>query len=520
MSYNKARGDTMIISIVELFERLRKTYLGIKDYNIAEPIDITDIEFITKDFNSNKNQILYLGKSSQLLNFHGDMKGSFILINDVDLSTKLKNCNYVLVDCDEDLFELWNYIKTLFMKQMYTSNPATSLLNSLAQGKGLKYLLQIGAENINNPIILIDGEFSVLAYSTNKEIKDSLWKENIEVGYCSYEFIAAVKKIKSVKESPLSIEPYKVVCDESNINKFVSKVIIHGKVVAYLLLLQEEGEVLEEHLNIFKVLNSAITEELKSNSTYKNIKGVKYENLLLDLLEGKITEEAVALERMKSAECNFGEEIHVLLMDISNYTLNGKDKNLKASIEEELIGSKSIFYKDDILILLDKKHKNQSLDQVLESFLPFLKKKKLVIAVSGKTTRLTEIKDKYFEAKNTMNYAKKINKESFIHKYKDFKFYDILNKVEDNLLKYCNEDVLRLMQFDKENSTEYCKTLKIYMESNQNINMTANKLFIHRNTLSYRISKIKELLSMDFREGEHLFEILYTFRILEFLEKI
>jgi len=76
------------------------------------------------------------------------------------------------------------------------------------------------------------------------------------------------------------------------------------------------------------------------------------------------------------------------------------------------------------------------------------------------------------------------------------------------------------MQFDKENSTEYCKTLKIYMESNQNINMTANKLFIHRNTLSYRISKIKELLSMDFKEGEHLFEILYTFRILEFLEKI
>jgi len=424
MHYNVLRGGIVNISIVTLFEKLKREYNAIINYSIVNPVEITDIEFITKDFNPKKEEILYLGKISQLKGFEENLKGSFILVEDECLEDKLNQSNYIMVNNDEEVFELWNYIKNIVMKQIYISNPATSLLNSLAQGKGLKYLLQIGAESLNNPIILIDGEFSVLASSTNKEIKDSLWKENIEMGYCSYEFIAAVKKLKSVKESPLTIEPYKVICDESSINKFVSKILIGGKVVAYLLLLQEEGEVLEEHLNIFKVLNSAITEELKSNSTYKNIKGVKYENLLLDLLEGKITEEAVALERMKSAECNFGEEIHVLLMDISNYILNGKDKNLKESIEEALVGSRSIFYKEDILILLDKKHKNQSLDQVLESFLPFLKKKKLTIAVSGKTTRLTEIKDKYLEAKNTMNYAKKINKESLIHKYKDFKFYD------------------------------------------------------------------------------------------------
>lgn len=520
MHYNVLRGGIVNISIVTLFEKLKREYNTIINYSIVNPVEITDIEFITKDFNPKKEEILYLGKISQLKGFKENLKGSFILVEDEYLEDKLNQSNYIMVNKDEEIFELWNYIKNIVMKQIYISNPATSLLNSLAQGKGLKYLLQIGAESLNNPIILIDGEFSVLASSTNKEIKDSLWKENIEMGYCSYEFIAAVKKLKSVKESPLTIEPYKVICDESSINKFVSKIIIGGKVVAYLLLLQEEGEVLEEHLNIFKVLNSAITEELKSNATYKNIKGVKYENLLLDLLEGKITEEAVALERMKSAECNFSEEMYVLLLDISTYALNVKDKNLKASIEEAFIGAKSIYYKDDIIILLNKNSKHQSFEQLLENFLPFLKRKNLPMAVSSRASKLIEVKDRYFEAKNTMYYAKKLHKEGLLFKYKDFRFYDLLSHVEGDLAKYCNEALIKLMQFDRDNSTEYCKTLKIYVENNQNINLTASKLFIHRNTLSYRITKIKELLEMDLMDGEQLFNILYTFKILEYLEEV
>lgn len=520
MHYNILRGGIVNISIVNLFEKLKREYNVIINCNIANQIEITDIEFITKDFNTEKEEILYVGKASQLRGFKENLKGSFILVEDEYLEDKLNQSNYIMVNNDEEVFELWNYIKNIMMKQIYISNPATSLLNSLAQGKGLKYLLQIGAESLNNPIILIDGEFSVLASSTNKEIKDSLWKENIEMGYCSYEFIAAVKKLKSVKESPLTIEPYKVICDESSINKFVSKIIIDKKVVAYLLLLQEEGEVLEEHLNIFKVLNSAITEELKSNATYKNIKGVKYENLLLDLLEGKIAEEDVALERMKSAECNFSEEMYVLLLDISTYALNVKDKNLKASIEEAFISAKSIYYKDDIIILLNKNSKHQSLEQLLENFLPFLKRKNLPMAVSSRVSKLTEIKDRYFEAKSTMHYAKKLHREGLLFKYKDFRFYDLLSHVEGDLVRYCNESLLKLRQFDKDNSTEYCKTLKIYLENNQNINLTANKLFIHRNTLSYRITKVKELLEMDFMNGEQVFNILYTFKILEYLEEV
>jgi len=59
-----------------------------------------------------------------------------------------------------------------------------------------------------------------------------------------------------------------------------------------------------------------------------------------------------------------------------------------------------------------------------------------------------------------------------------------------------------LTNHDQRNESELLKTLDIYLQQGMNRIATAQDLFIHRNTLKYRLKKIEELTHIDFDDPE------------------
>ncbi|MBN2980380.1 helix-turn-helix domain-containing protein [Cohnella algarum] len=70
---------------------------------------------------------------------------------------------------------------------------------------------------------------------------------------------------------------------------------------------------------------------------------------------------------------------------------------------------------------------------------------------------------------------------------------DILAGYSDNLL-------LPLLAKDEEYRAEMLKTLEAYMANEGNVNETAKELFVHRNTVLYRLEKASELLRIDLKK--------------------
>ena len=65
-----------------------------------------------------------------------------------------------------------------------------------------------------------------------------------------------------------------------------------------------------------------------------------------------------------------------------------------------------------------------------------------------------------------------------------------------------------LQQEDEENNTELYETLKMYFLCAHNVVETANALHIHRNTLIYRLKKIRELIGDDIEDVKKSEELL------------
>lgn len=75
-----------------------------------------------------------------------------------------------------------------------------------------------------------------------------------------------------------------------------------------------------------------------------------------------------------------------------------------------------------------------------------------------------------------------------------------------------------LDNYDAGKNTELYETLKIYTKTGFSKNRTAELMFMHRNTVNYRIQQIENLFSVDFSDPSLLFKLQYSFYIDAFLK--
>ena len=58
----------------------------------------------------------------------------------------------------------------------------------------------------------------------------------------------------------------------------------------------------------------------------------------------------------------------------------------------------------------------------------------------------------------------------------------------------CPEPLIRLIRYERKKDNQYLKILKTYLACNFNISETAKQLYMHRNTLLYKLERIREIL--------------------------
>lgn len=75
--------------------------------------------------------------------------------------------------------------------------------------------------------------------------------------------------------------------------------------------------------------------------------------------------------------------------------------------------------------------------------------------------------------------------------------------------------VRKLVRYDRENSSDFVKTLRCYLDNNLNVSNTYQELYIARTTCLYRIGRIREISGIDFTNPS---ENLYLRIMLHLLE--
>ena len=73
-----------------------------------------------------------------------------------------------------------------------------------------------------------------------------------------------------------------------------------------------------------------------------------------------------------------------------------------------------------------------------------------------------------------------------------------------------------LLSYDGINTGSLCETLENYLKHNCNAKRTSEAMYVHRNTLNYRLKKISELLNCDLEDMNKCLSLKLAFLIMKY----
>ncbi len=94
---------------------------------------------------------------------------------------------------------------------------------------------------------------------------------------------------------------------------------------------------------------------------------------------------------------------------------------------------------------------------------------------------------------------------------------NLISKITDDqaLDDFVEAHLGTLLKADQLRDSSLCVTLRQYLKHNCNAKETAEAMFLHRNTLNYRLGKIKEILGQDLDDLETCLNLRLSFTILD-----
>ncbi|MFF2590916.1 PucR family transcriptional regulator [Peribacillus butanolivorans] len=143
---------------------------------------------------------------------------------------------------------------------------------------------------------------------------------------------------------------------------------------------------------------------------------------------------------------------------------------------------------------------------------------KVFSGIGNEYSSILQLRKSYLEALEVINAAKFIGKpEQLPFQYSKLGIFRYLEMISNHHGKtnYINMDLQILQKKDQENQTKLLQTMEIFLLNNCRIKPTAEQLYIHTNTLKYRMNQIADLTSIDFDDFHSRIQLYVDLQLLK-----
>ncbi|MEK4851442.1 helix-turn-helix domain-containing protein [Paenibacillus sp. FSL H7-0756] len=500
-------------------------------WNKALTTAYADTMLITKSLTHFSPEYIYVGYQSGLPGYaEGLEQASLMLINDIvepasgQHQLMYSGQNRMEFGAEEDVFELYNQIRELFLEEAEREQAKGRMLEACVAGKGLDVIVCAAAELMGNPVIIIDVSYKVLAASDCSGVTDPTWSDNLHKGYCSYDFIAAVHQLKSVQTGIESLEAYEVECSGSQVTKLVAKIRIGSKPVGNVIVLGDTRPIERRDHELAGFTAGLVAAELAKNSFYRNSSQAEYEELIYGLLENEENGPLLIQESLRSGMHLPEGRLSVLVLDLAGYDVSVSDKHtgyLRDQLHLHFGEERLIFYHEYMVGVSEGESVSSKSREVDPSLREFLVSHQIRLGISRQFTGLTDCRKYYLQALKALEIGRIVWPAEPCVLYADVQLYDLLSPHAQHDSRDVSHPALTVLrEFDEKHHADLYHTLYSYLKNNQQLQKTADELFVHRNTLRYRLRQIDELIQLDLSQIDHVLRLYMSYQMTDYLEKL
>ena len=430
---------------------------------------------------------------------------------------KEKNCpvpleKLCLFPDGTSLILVFNRIQELFDK---CDRWNQKLMELQMEDGSIHQMLEISYPIFSNPLLVQNLDFTTIASCHIPETSDTVPSLTL---YQGMDFINTMKQdaqFNKVREwNDVFFFPDHITGLRS-LNLNIKK---YNRTAFRIIIPEQETPFRSYDSGLLKHLGSYVEYALLHNVMQKPRKDKTLHSILMNLLSNRNADYIAISGQLTS--CGWSSEhtylcltLQITYLDVQNLTVN----SICEYIENVIPGSCAFSYKDHIAAYVNLNMFGGTVDDISEKLIYFIRDSFLKLSFSNTMDGHMHLRRQYIQASAAQSIGNKHHPYLWIHHFSQlalpYIFHQATVQIPGTML--CHEKLVKLQEHDRDQGTEYMKTLEVYLHNNLNAVKSARELFIHRSTFLYRLEKICKILDSELTDYEELLYLMISFYLLQ-----
>ena len=416
------------------------------------------------------------------------------------------------LDADSPLL-LFNRLQEIFDKYEAWDMQLSELLR---QDGSLTAMLDCCQQILGNPLLLQAADFFLIAHS-------SMIDENPQLAHLtdaaeSFETITISKLDPEYTASREKKEPFFLPAYLSGSRQLCVNLFRHG-IFAYRLILAEEiSPLLPEQAPLLQPLSSYLEPLLLRADEDSLSESYSLERTLTEIISEKMTDYAVINSHLSEYGWTSGHSYCCMTLKMTSLDSQNLTSHYLCHHFEEIVpGSCAFQYEEELVVFINLTRFDGTIDKLLLTTTPFLRDSFLKTGVSSAVRGTIDLRYCYLQASIALDSGSKYQNYRWVHRFENISISYLCDCCIRDMPAHmvCSEKLIRLQAYDAAHNSQFCQTLRVFLDCHLNAVQAARRLYIHRSTFLYRLERIREIIEIDFNDEEMLFYLMLSYRITD-----
>ena len=387
------------------------------------------------------------------------------------------------------------------------------LYDLLSRPHTLQDVVNLGERLLQTPVSFSNAAFRHRAISAHYPVQDlkareAYFRANTAESY--YEEV--LYRMEQQKDST----PF-ILHAKNTARRYISKAYCNGKHVGHFTVPQ--GDIPLEHISreiIAMICSACAITFVLENSTQSMDDTLTPETSLFESLFNLLPNSLEDFDQ-HARFYSFGQYKRFRMLCIVGEKACSPDFKLLLSllIHQHGMACWSLHYCGRLCLLLGMQKDDAS--SFLKALEEPLDNHALHVGVSDPFSDLHRLRYHYNSAEQTVLLFGLNRTDTRIHFFDQCKIALFLQDIRPHIPNpffYCSYPVLQILHYDQKHDTQYAETLKAYLLHRCSPQETADALFLHKNTIIYRVKRLEELFHLHLDDGRENFRLLFSFVLL------
>lgn len=403
------------------------------------------------------------------------------------------------------------------------------LLKALFSNRGLTHLVEVGAAELGNPVLVVDPTYHYAARAGIEldDADDSAFARFVRTE--SADEVIADEGIRYIKETGVDEElarAHGAVLRHNplyDLDTLTQDVVAEGICLGRVMVLAKNHPFGEADRAVFDRLVALVAQELQKGGFLSSKDSQAGPYFLARLLDDEQPNPMHTARRMKLVGFSPLSTLFVVTLRRREGDMDGScAQRVRAHLSGFLAHSLSTIYDNELVCLVSRTNEPVLPARDEEALVRAAASNGLLVGISNAFSEVTDVRPHLEQARSAIRYGStytKILDDTGVYRYCEYTYMEMLDICNDhvNLMNYCHPAIWALWEYDQAHGTELVETLFAYMQNSCNTARTSALLSLHKNTLLYRLGRIREVTGNDLASGEDLFLFHLSIRVLLYL---